>query len=158
MPVTNGAEENVAGDEVRLLYSSCVAEIAGFKQQQWNVTNYVLLVDAAMVAASRVLGDKCTSCPDSAVLLLLAAVGTLAGAWVTRNLADAIRTRRERLTHIRSRRFTEDFRNSWRAGHTADERPDNPDEKIDLRAFFWLIQSAGLAVTILLLVRRACDA
>jgi hypothetical protein len=156
--VNDGAEDKVVGDEVRLLYSSCVAEIAGFKQQQWNVTNYVLLVDAAMVAASRVLGDKCTPCLDTAVLLLLAVVGTLAGAWIIRNLSDAIRTRRERLTHIRLRRFTEGFRSSWRAGHTADERPDNPDEKIDLRAFFWVIQSAGLAMTMLLLIRRACDA
>ena len=49
------SKEKQVNDELRLLYTSCVSEIAGFKQQQWQVTNYGLLLFAAVASIPKVV-------------------------------------------------------------------------------------------------------
>jgi hypothetical protein len=45
-------------DELRLLYTSCVSEIADFKRQQWNVANYGLLSYAAIASLPKFVASK----------------------------------------------------------------------------------------------------
>jgi hypothetical protein len=142
-------------EESRLLYNASVTEIASYKQYQWNVTNYVLLIDAGIVSASHLLGEKSISSEQAFVLCVLAAISTVAGCWAVTRLSASILLRRQRLTHIRLHRFTEEFRNSWRIGKTADESPDSPTRKRDLKPFFWAVQGAALIVVTWLLIYRA---
>jgi hypothetical protein len=148
-------EKEILGD-AHLLYSSCVSEIGGFKQQQWNVTNYAMLVFGAVASVSKIVEPL--SQVEFAVLLL-SGTAVLVVAWViVGQLSDAIRVRRERLTHVRKHRLTEEFRNSWRAGKTPEECPDVPTEKTDLHALFRGVHVAAFAVTVWLLVRGLCAA
>lgn len=141
-------------EESRLLYTACVSEISQYKQYQWNVTNYVLLIDAGIVSVSRLLGEKFTTSETAFILFVIVAVSTIAGCWAVTWLSSSILLRRQRLTHIRLHRFTEEFRNSWRIGMTADEMPDSPTRKRDLKPFFWAVQGAALIVTTWLLIAR----
>lgn len=50
---------NVDDDEdFRLLYSSCVTELIAFKSQQWSVTNYSVLLYAAIGSVSKLIGIR----------------------------------------------------------------------------------------------------
>ena len=44
--------------ELQLLYTVSVSDIAGFKQQQWSVTNHSLAIQAALVASGQLLNIK----------------------------------------------------------------------------------------------------
>jgi|KBSMisStandDraft_5_1062788.scaffolds.fasta_scaffold03142_11 hypothetical protein len=41
--------------ELRLLYEVSVADLAFFRQQQWSIANYALLLYAALVGAVKLL-------------------------------------------------------------------------------------------------------
>ena len=145
------------GDELRLLYSTSVTEIAGFKQQQWHVTNYALLLDAAIVSFSK-FGVPQPSRLEY-VVLGIAALSVLIAGWVIIGMfSGSILVRRKRLTHIRRSRLTEEFRTSWRCGASETEMPDLPEKKVDLLMFFRGVLSVGFAATAWLLVRGACAA
>ena len=156
MPRDDTNDKEILAD-ARLLYSSCVDEIAGFKQQQWSTTNYAMLLYAATVSLPKLLSEPLSQVSFAA--LLLAALAVLVAAWIlVGQLSEAIRVRRERLTHLRKYRLSEEFRNSWRAGKTPEDCPDHPAEKTDLVWFFRAAQSAGFAATLWLLVRALCAA
>ena len=136
-------------DEIRLLYSTAVAEIAGFKQQQWQVTNYGLLLDAAIVSIPRLHANIS---PCVLFVLATAAVGVGIAGWVLIGMFDSsIHIRRERLTFIRKTYMTEEFRDAWRSGKSADQMPDMPEEKVRLRPLFRGLFVAGLVATLSLL-------
>jgi hypothetical protein len=141
-----------ADDELRLLYASCVSEIASFKQQQWTVTNYGLLLDAAIVAI-----PKLVTAPPRALLLVLyvcTVAVVVAGWYVIGTLNRAIKVRRRRLNFVR-RTFTQQFNTAWRA-----EEPQETfeaEKQQDLRIFLWVFRTvlvSGALITLLLLVRQ----
>jgi uncharacterized membrane protein len=53
--MSNEERAKTLPEQLRLLYSSCVAEIAGFKGQQWKTTNNALLVYAAIVSIAKTI-------------------------------------------------------------------------------------------------------
>jgi hypothetical protein len=144
-------------DEAQLLYSTSVTEIAGFKQQQWHVANYALLLDATIVSFPKFVAPKLSQIEY--VVLGIAALAVLIAGWVMVGMfSGSILLRRKRLTHIRKSHLTDEFRTSWRGGASETEMPDRPEEKVNLLIFFRTILSAGFAATIWLLIRSACAA
>jgi len=140
------------GDEARLLYTTAVAEIAGFKQQQWHVANYGVLAYAAIVSVSRLLIPPIHMYEKA--LLGLIAVGVCAIGWsLIRMFHNSIQVRRERLTYLRSTQMSEEFLLAWRAGRSAEEMPDLPEEKTKLEPLFRGVFLLGLAATLWLLWR-----
>jgi hypothetical protein len=140
------------GDELRLLYSTAVAEIAGFKQQQWHVTNYGLLLYAGISSAPKLLGGSIGLLEQ--VILSTAALAVLIAGWILIGMFDeSIRVRRERLTHIRSNYFSEEFRESWRAGKSKESMPDLPTEKVSLLPLFRGVFAVGFAASLWFLLR-----
>jgi hypothetical protein len=87
-------------EELLLLYSSSVSELAAFKQQQWSVTNYTLVVNAALVAAGQIIGD-CVRTSERFLLLSLVVISAALGLRVLYLLQCSIRARRDRLTKTR---------------------------------------------------------
>jgi hypothetical protein len=147
------SNEKRASDELRLLYSSSVSEIASFKQQQWHVTNYAILLFAAIVGIPRLL-DRLNQV-EYLVLFgaPLAVLGT--GWYVLGMLADSIYIRRKRQTEIR-KAFTKEFMHAWRHGVSEAEAPDDPKEKPNLVHFFRAVLVVSFFTTCWLLVRHAC--
>lgn len=92
---------DVDREELRLLYSVSVSDIAGFKQQQWSVTSHALAIYAAVVAVGQLLTQPLVNCERWALLLLVAAAATT-GLGVLFNLHRSIEERRERLRKIRA--------------------------------------------------------
>lgn len=145
--------EKQKNDELRLLYSACVSEIDSFKKQQWQVTNYGLLLYAAIVSIPKLLG---TLNQVEYFVLFGAAFSVVASGWyLVGVLADSIQVRRKRLTETR-KHFTKEFMNAWRYGKTEAEVPDNPEEKLQLLWFFRAVLLVGFGAACWLLVRFAC--
>ena len=106
-------------DELRLLYN-CVAEIASFKQHQWQLTNYGLLLYAAVASLPKLFGKLTEAEYASLHFLLLVIVA--AGWFILGLFADSIQVRRSRLTEIR-KYFSTEFREAWRYGRPESEVP-----------------------------------
>ena len=122
-------------DELRMLYSACVSEIASFKQHQWQVTNYGLLLYAAAVSLHKLIGRLTTLEYVCLYVFLVLICGM--GWFVVGLFAQSIQLRRKRLTEIR-RHFTSEFREAWRGGEPEASAPDNPDQKLNL---LWMFRS-----------------
>jgi hypothetical protein len=131
-------------DELRLLYASCVSEIADFKRQQWNVTNYGLLSYAAIASLPKFVAGK-LAVWELLVLIALTGAVLLAGCYVVRVLDDGIELRRDRLRAVR-KHFTQEFKDARLAGHPEPK-------KQTLKWFFLAFFGAGGAVTVWLLTR-----
>ena len=82
--------------ELILLYETAVLEIAGFKQQQWAATYYVLVAQAAAVAIAQAISTNLQQI-DRYVLVVLVALGLAFGVTVLRTLQISIECRRDRL-------------------------------------------------------------
>ncbi len=104
-------DEKKQGDELRILYTSCVTEIASFKQQQWQVTNYAILLYVAIAGMPRILGSLNQF---EYFVLFVAALAVLSAGWfVLEMLADSIQIRRSRQTEVR-KTFTAELMRAWR--------------------------------------------
>ena len=94
-------------EELRLLYSMSASEIAAFKQQQWQVTNYALLIFAAIYFVAQHLWDTAVGSQNtilvrSAVIILLIILVAAASLWTTVTLSQSIMARRQRHGRIRT--------------------------------------------------------
>lgn len=148
--------EKKRNDELHLLYTSCVSEIASFKQQQWHVTNYGLLLYAVIASMPKVVATKLTEL--ELFLLCIGAFSVLASGWfLVGMLSSSIQERRGRQTEVR-KLFTEEFRQAWRVGRSKGEVHDSPEEKPSLLWFFRTVFVVGFGVTSWLLARFACVA
>ena len=125
-----------------MLYETVVAEIAGFKQQQWAATYYVLIIQAAAVAILQAISKNIQE-TDRFILAVLLALTLAFGLVVLRALQDSIKFRRERLLETREH-FGELFKNA----RSGSKEPD-PVPRILASA-----QIAGAAVAGWLVVAR----
>lgn len=135
-PKTKIEESRKEDDELRLLYQVTVQDLAFFKQQQWSVTNYGLLLYAAIVGIPQIPNAGVTPC-ERLVLCLLATALAAGGAYLLYKLERSIKARRDRLSKIR-RLFTKAFCLAWRSKY---KDPDAPTTSILLGAI--LIVGAG---------------
>lgn len=151
--MTNEGRAETLPEQLRLLYSSCVAEIAGYKEQQWKATNYALLVYAAIVSIAK----TSETLSDVEWLLLFAATVAVLGstAFIINMLADSIHARRTRLTEVR-KHFADEFMIAWGGGKPLKEIVDDPNKKSRLDWFFFSVLWLGFAATIWLLARQLC--
>lgn len=151
--MSNEERSKTLPEQLRLLYSSCVTEIAGFKEQQWKTTNYALLVYAAIVSIAKT--TEALSDVEWLVLFAASAAVLGSGAFIINMLAKSIHTRRTRLTEIR-KHFADEFMIAWDGGKPLKDIVDNPNKKSKLDWFFYSILGLGFAATIWLLARQLC--
>jgi uncharacterized membrane protein len=107
-------------EELRLLYQTTVADIAFFKQQQFTVTNYALLLQTALVfVAYQFLKSPLE--PFFFWLVLVLAVGiSAAGLLAVQRLHASIEVRRERLRRVR-KQFGRAFFAAWDVNKEPDD-------------------------------------
>ncbi len=140
-------------DELRLLYSACVSEIDSFKKQQWQTTNYGLLLYAAIVSIPKLLG---TLNQVEYFILFVSAFSVAASGWyLVGVLAESIQIRRERLIETR-KSFSKEFMNAWRYGKTEAKVLDTLEAKRKLLWFFRSVFLVGFGAVCWLLVRFVC--
>jgi len=107
-------------EELRLLYNVSVADIAFFKQQQWSVSNYTLLIHAALLFIAYQLLNGPLATWHHWLLVVLAWTVCVAGIAMIHRLQSSIAGRRTRLGRVRER-FGEAFRSAW----SIPKDPDN---------------------------------
>jgi hypothetical protein len=100
-------------EELRMLYQITISDLSYFKTQQWNVTYYALLVQAAFVGVAQLLGES-FSPAERIALCVLAAIAALAALIVIGKLEKSISVRDSRLDAVRST-FSAAFQKAWAA-------------------------------------------
>lgn len=106
--------------ELILLYEVSVSDLTFFKRQQWAVTNYALLLYAALFGLAQ-LSSGGVNYSARLGLLLLATVILIVGIWLLWRLEKSITVRKLRLKHLRDTAFSYGFRMAWKAGKKEDE-------------------------------------
>ena len=105
--------KSLSHDELRLLYQVTVSDLTYFKTQQWSLTNYTMLLLAALVAAAQILRSSLSHLERYVVIGL--SVATAVGALIVlAKLQDSIRIRQARLEKIRDG-FSSAFNQAWTA-------------------------------------------
>lgn len=115
----NMEDTRKAEEELCLLYQITTQDLVFFKQQQWSVTNYVLLLYAAVVGLTQLSEIETTSC-ERFVLCVLATVLGISGIVILWKIEKSIAVRRDRLDKIR-KLFTETFCLAWCSQHKAPD-------------------------------------
>lgn len=114
-------ERSRTDEELRLLYQVTIQDLVFFKQQQWSITSYVLLLDTAIIGIPQLPKTDISTC-ERLLLCILATGLTLAGVYLLWKLEMSIKARRGRLKNIR-RLFTKTFCLVWRSEHKAADSP-----------------------------------
>ena len=112
-------ERRKAEEELRLLYQVTTQDLAFFKQQQWSVTNYVLLLFGAFFGVTQFDTLKVGLC-ERFILCLFATALAVVGILLVYKLEKSIIARRDRLENIR-RTFTKSFCLAWNSKHKAPD-------------------------------------
>ena len=142
-------------EELRLLYSVTVTDIAGFKQQQWKVTNYGLLLYAAIASIPTLLQHEFSQA-EYIFLWLTSLAVLITGCVLVWMFHASLKARWERLTEIRKKHFTEEFRSAWRGGKSEEAVPDDPTNRISLILFFQSVFVVGFVLDTWILYRMHC--
>ena len=98
--------------ELRLLYEVSVADLAFFKRQQWQVTNYCVLIYSAFFGITYLSGAN--SCGSLNWLAGLTLVVLVVGILLLERLERSMDVRRARLEKIRAQ-FSSEFNDAWKA-------------------------------------------
>lgn len=127
-----------SNEEMRLLYQTSVTELEFFKRQQWSVTNYALLLYAAIVGVAQLLAGNIDR-TEKLVLCLVASVVGMLGAYILWVLNNSIEVRKSRLEAIHDH-FSESFRKVW----SIEEKPE---EALSIYVLLLLVVVVGMSAT-----------
>jgi hypothetical protein len=124
-------------EELRMLYQITVSDLSYFKTQQWNVTYYALLIQAALVGFAKVLSPPLTLL-DRSLLAVLSLLAAAAALFVLNKLQRSITVRQSRLDAVRIT-LGDAFQRAW----SAEFKEDHPIQSV------YLLRG-GIVVTTLL--------
>lgn len=109
-------------EELLALYDWSVSELAEFRGRQWQTVNGVVLLNAALVAATKFVyvGPPFRTWAFG-MLVLLSLLATGFGLYILWRLNDALALRADRMDLIRNTIFTGLFREAWMRKGPFDE-------------------------------------
>jgi len=138
--------------ELLAVYNDTVSSIAFFKSQQWNTTNYAVLIYAAVIGTAKIVLDAgyFSTIPFS-ILFLPALLILLYGLYILEKLESSLQDKRNRLEKI-VLLFEKDIKDQL----FEDSPP--PSEKTTLIHFFRLIMSTGFLIDVSILFLWKCGA
>lgn len=131
--ITNQEKMN---EELRLLYQTSVTELEFFKRQQWSVTNYALLLYAAIVGVAQLLTGNIGNV-EKLVLCLVASVVGLLGAYILWVLNNSIDVRKARLDAMHQQ-LTDTFRKIWSI-------QEKPEEALSIYVLLLMVIAVGVS-------------
>jgi hypothetical protein len=151
----NGKDNNNhSNEEMRLLYQMSVSEIAFFKQQQWRVTNYGLLLYGVIVAIPKILNYNLFTLEY--VVLFLISFAVLAVCWfLVGSLEKSLLKSRTRLVKAKDN-FGKEFKDAWKRDMSEHDQV-RPDDKPSLLWLFRSVTCLGFLIVNWLLYRMSCD-
>jgi hypothetical protein len=130
-------------EELHLLYTVSASDIAGFKQQQWSVTNHALAIQAALVAVGQLLKEPLCGW-ERWMLVVLVGITAVVGGSVLVGLHRSIEERRERLRRIRAH-FGKPFSDAW----SVCKQPDQVHVFLALALVIAALVASWLVVAVL---------
>ena len=148
-------KDDHVNEELRLLYQTSIFDIAFFKQQQWRVTNYGLLLYGVIVAIPKIL-DYDLSTYEYFVLFLIAFVVCAVGWYLVGSLEESLSKGRARLFKAKDS-FSMPFKDAWRCGKSENEVPKGPEDKPSLLWLFRSVVGLGFLIVSWLLYKMACS-
>jgi hypothetical protein len=110
--------DDKAQEDLRILFKVCADDLAFLKGQQWQITNYGLLLYAAEVGIVRSICDSSYIMISffEHLFLQIIALSVLIFSWyVLRQLQNSINKGRERMRNVRIK-LTEEFKRAWTVG------------------------------------------
>ncbi|MCI0559091.1 MAG: hypothetical protein MN733_11390 [Nitrososphaera sp.] len=140
-------EKARAAEEIRTIYGLVVSDVQFFKLQQFRVTNYGLVLYAAVIAVPKLL-EKNGLSPYEYFALFIVAFVVLAAAWLLLgSLAQAIEKGRKRLDEVKK--------------HLTDEARaivafESAKDKASLLWLFRAVLGVGFLIVSWLLYKMAC--
>lgn len=145
-----------ANEEMHLLYQMSVYEIAFFKQQQWRVTNYGLLIYGVIIAIPKILEYKLATYEYYGLFIVAFAVLTV--SWLLLgSLEVSLSKGRARLIKAKDS-FSKQFKDAWQCGKSEDQSPKGPEDKPSLLWLFRFVMGLGFLIVSWLLYKMACSA
>jgi hypothetical protein len=131
-----------------------ILQVLSSSSGKLRITNYGLLLYAAITSVPKLL-DKLTQ--TEFVLLWLTSLTVMITGWVLVWMFHAsLKARWKRLTEIRKKYFTEEFRNAWRGGESEEATPDDPTNRNSLLWFFQAVFLVGFIFDTWILYRMHC--
>jgi hypothetical protein len=130
-------------EELRLLYHVTTADLSYFKTQQWSLTYYCFLIDAALIGATQFM--KSLQRTDRLVLCVLVIAASSAVLVVLHKLQRSIEVRQSRLEAAR-KTFGVQFQRAWSAEQKDGEYVHS----------VWLLRSGVVTTGLLALWLIAC--
>lgn len=154
--VTVKEDNDHVNEEMRLLYQMSVYEIAFFKQQQWRVTNYGLLIYVVIITIPKILEFKLATYEYYGLFIM--AFISLAVSWLLLgSLEESLSKGRTRLIEAKNT-FSEKFKDVWRYGKSEDQTPKGAEDKPSLLWLFRSVMGLGFIIVSWLLYKMACAA
>jgi hypothetical protein len=132
-----GENQEQQKEELQLLYQTSITELEFFKRQQWSVTNYALLLYAAIVGVAQLLQGN-VSAMEKLVLCLVATTVGLLGAYILWVLNNSIDVRKARLVEIHQH-----FSDNFRQIRAVQEKPE---EALSIYVLLLMVVSIGVCV------------
>jgi len=128
-------DQEKSNEELRLLYQTSVTELEFFKRQQWSVTNYALLLYAAIVGMAQLLTGDIGNTEKLALCLVASVVGLL-GAYILWVLNNSIDVRKARLDTMHGY-FSDNFRQVWSI-------QEKPEEALSIYVLLLMVMTMGV--------------
>jgi hypothetical protein len=141
--------------ELLELHRMAVNDIAFFKQQQWRVTNYSLLLYGAIVATPKLIGNVLSRIEYSALLVASLAV-LIAGILLLQDLEKSLEKGRNRLPAVRKYFDREITLRAYAAGGDPEKALITSKERSSLAPFFTFVLILGFLFTTWILIRLMC--
>lgn len=143
-----------AHQELLALQSLSASDIAFYKQQQWKICNYVLVLDASVIAIPKFVDSQLYPW-EFFILGLLAVVIFIAGIFLIREMGIALSKGRERLPALRVH-FDMNALKAYAAGGNPDDALLKAKDKVSLEWFFYFVLGTAFILTLWLLFKLAC--
>lgn len=139
--------------ELLALQSMVGADIAFYKQQQWQICNHALVLDAAIVAVPSLV--RTLSMCEVLILIASALAVMCAGIVLIADMAKSLDKGRDRLPALRKHFNVPVSLVAYAAGRSPSEALIGSKEKAGLERFFHFILGAGFVITVWLVLRLA---
>jgi hypothetical protein len=131
------SDDATTREDLHLLYQVSTADLEYFKRQQWNVTNYALLLYAGMIGIVTLLGGSVGG-GERLLLCSAATVTAVAAFYILKVLNNSIDVRKARLEAVRER-LSQPFRDAWAVG-------TKPEEALSVYRLLLVVVATGACV------------
>jgi hypothetical protein len=133
--MSNDQVDDRIHSELLEFHRMAVSDIAFFKQQQWQVTNYALLLYGAIVAAPKLIGAPLTGAEYSA-LWIVSLIVLAAGIFLLLDIEKSLAKGRNRLPAARKYFDQEITLRVYAAGRDPESAIITSKERSSLARFF----------------------